>query len=316
MQRILIILKWRHRLLHMRASVKRNSGQSTFHCIRACQQSQGLNKFDKTFNCLFIFKNHSDSWKMDWYWTRNSISIQRSQWQRDWPFFFFRHGQLPQEENESIEFWRLKNDLRNKFEHSQYWSDDTWKSKMTKEEETRKDFNIVLARQNKKFFTSELFKVISRRNPIDPSSQDNVSLPDNFFEYICHIGCAINLHSIPNSGLTVGENSSKEKHTMFFATVNPMNKDHKDPQEIDLTKPRLASCKQKWKRHQVSVYWADIQLTQRKGLKFYQTRCNAIILYDTLPTYWISKILVMETGEVKKSENMYVWASAKDLLQK
>ena len=41
-----------------------------------------------------------------------------------------RHGQLPREEDGAIEFWRLKNDLRNKFEHSQHWSDDMWKSKM------------------------------------------------------------------------------------------------------------------------------------------------------------------------------------------
>ena len=43
-----------------------------------------------------------------------------------------------------------------------------------------------------------------------------------------------------------------------------MHKNHIDPQELDLTKPRLASYKQKWKRHQDTVYWVDIQLTQRK----------------------------------------------------
>ena len=61
-----------------------------------------------------------------------------------------------------------------------------------------------------------------------------------------------------------------------------MNKNQKDPQELDLTKPRLVLNKQKWKRHQDTVYWVDIQLAQRKGLKFNETRCNAIILYDTL----------------------------------
>ena len=44
----------------------------------------------------------------------------------------------------------------------------------------------------------------SGRNPIDPTLQDNVLIPDNFFQYICHIGCAINLHSITNSGLIPG----------------------------------------------------------------------------------------------------------------
>ena len=85
---------------------------------------------------------------------------------------------------------------------------------------------------------------------------------------------------------------------VFFTAVNPMNKDHKDPQELDLTKPRLASYKQKWKVHQDTEYWVDIQLAQRKGLKFYQTRSNAIILYDTLPAYCISKVVVMNSEEI------------------
>ena len=110
--------------------------------------------------------------------------------------------------------------------------------------------------------------------------------PNNFFEYIYHIGCAVSLHSITNSGLIAGgQNSSRERQTVFFTAVNPMNKNHKDPQELDLTILRLASHKQKWKRHEDTVYWVDIQLAQRKGLNFYQTRSNAIILYDTLPAY-------------------------------
>ena len=71
-------------------------------------------------------------------------------------------------------------------------------------------------------------------------------IPDNFFEYIYHIGCAISLHSITNSGLIPGgQNSSRERQTVFCAAVNPMDKEYKDPEELDLTKPRLALYKQK-----------------------------------------------------------------------
>ena len=113
----------------------------------------------------------------------------------------------------------------------------------------------------------------SGRNPIDPTLQDTVLIPNDFFEYIYHIGCAVSLHSTQNSGLIPGgHNSSRERKTVFFSAVNPMHKSHKDSQELDLTKPRLASHKQKWKRHPDTVYWVDIQLAQRKGLKFYQTR--------------------------------------------
>ena len=124
-------------------------------------------------------------------------------------------------------------------------------------------------------------------------------IPNNFFEYTYHVGCAVSLLSITNSGLIAGgQNSSKERQPIFFTAVNPMNKNHKEPQELDLTKPRLALYKQKWKRHQDTVYWVDIQLAQRKGLKFYQTRSNAIIFYDTLPAYCILKVVVMKSEEI------------------
>ena len=139
----------------------------------------------------------------------------------------------------------------------------------------------------------------SGRNPIDPSLQDNVLIPNNFFEYIYHVGCAINLHSIANSGLIPGgQNSSRDRQTVFFTAVNPMHKNHQDPIELDLTKPRLASYKQKWKVHHDTVYGVDIQLAQRKELKFYQTRSNAVILYDILPAYCISKAIVMKSEEI------------------
>ena len=78
-----------------------------------------------------------------------------------------------------------------------------------------------------------------------------------------------------------------------------MNKEHKYPYKLDFNAPRLAWYKQKaWTRHQDTVYWVDIQLAQRKGLKFYQTRCNAIILYDTLPAYCISRVIVMKSEEI------------------
>ena len=43
----------------------------------------------------------------------------------------------------------------------------------------------------------------SGRYPIDPTLQDNVSIPDNY-EYIYLFGCAISLHNITNSGLIAG----------------------------------------------------------------------------------------------------------------
>ena len=211
-----------------------------------------------------------------------------------------RHGHLPREEDGAIEFWRLKDYLRNEFEHSQHWSDEMWKSKMQGGEGNKKIFQYCTDSSGQEILYLRALQSHSRRNPIDPSLQDNVLIPDNFFEYIYHIGCVISLHSITNSGLIPGgQNPSKERQTIFFTAVNPMDKEHKHPYKLDLTKPRLASYKQKtWKRHQDTVCWVDTQLAQREGFKFYHTRCNAIILHDTFPAYCIQKVLVMETGEI------------------
>ena len=92
------------------------------------------------------------------------------------------------------------------------------------------------------------------RNPIDLSLQDNVLIPNNFFEYIYHIRCAINLHST-NSGIDTGRTQFEQRQTVFFTALNLLNKEHKDPCEIDLNTPRLAWYKQKVEktsRHGVS----------------------------------------------------------------
>ena len=44
----------------------------------------------------------------------------------------------------------------------------------------------------------------SGENPVDQSSQDNVPVPDNFFEFIYHVGSYVNMHSIIASGLIAG----------------------------------------------------------------------------------------------------------------
>ena len=138
----------------------------------------------------------------------------------------------------------------------------------------------------------------SGRNLIDLSLQDNVVIPSNFFQHIYHIGCTFNLHSIINSGLIPGGQNSSKRQTFFFLPVDPMDENHKDPDVIDLSVPRRAQYLHKaWKRHQDAIHWVHINLAVEKGLTFYQTRSNAIILQETLPTYCIPKVVRMKTGE-------------------
>ena len=123
----------------------------------------------------------------------------------------------------------------------------------------KKRFQYCTDPSRREIFYLRALQGHSGRNLIDPSLQDNVLIPDNFFEYIYHIGCAIRLHSITNAGLIPeGQNLSKRK-SVFCTSVDPMNKEHKDPNHIDLEALRLAWYKQKkWQRHQDTVYWVDI----------------------------------------------------------
>ena len=93
-----------------------------------------------------------------------------------------RHGDLPREEDGAIEFWRLKDDRRNKFQHSQYWSDDVWKSKMAGGGGNKKIFQYCTDPSRQEILYLRAFQGHSGRNLIDPSLQDNVLIPNDFLE--------------------------------------------------------------------------------------------------------------------------------------
>ena len=70
-----------------------------------------------------------------------------------------RYDHLLREEDGAIEFWRIKEHLRNKFEHFQHRCDEMWKSKMARCGGNKKRFHYCTDPSRKKFFISELFKV-------------------------------------------------------------------------------------------------------------------------------------------------------------
>ena len=172
------------------------------------------------------------------------------------------------------------------------------KARWQEAEETRKDFNIVLIPSGQEILYLRALQNHSGRNPIDPALQDNILIPNDFFEYIHHIGCPINLHSITNSGLIVGgQNSSRDRQTVFFTAVNPMHKNHQDPKELDLT--QTTSC----------ILQAKVESAPRYGVLGRYTACSTerievlsnkiershLILYDTLPSFCISKAIVRKS---------------------
>ena len=97
---------------------------------------------------------------------------------------------------------------------------------------------------------------------------------------------------------TGGQDLSR-RQTAFFLPIDPRDEDHKDPEHIDFSVPRRAQyVHSAWKKHQDAVFWIDIDLAIREGLKFCPTRSNAIILQGTLPAYCIPKVERLKIGEV------------------
>ena len=65
----------------------------------------------------------------------------------------------------------------------------------------------------------------------------------------------------------------------------------------DLTKPRIMPYKNTWKRFQNTGFWCNLELAQKRGLQFYQTRSHAVVLYNTLPAACIEKAVCMKNTD-------------------
>ena len=92
-----------------------------------------------------------------------------------------RHGSLPRDNDGAIDFWRIKDYLQNHFVHSRHWSDEKWKNSMAGGGGQKKRFQYCADSSGTILYLRAL-QGHSGRNLIDPSSQDNVVIPDGFFQ--------------------------------------------------------------------------------------------------------------------------------------
>ena len=137
-----------------------------------------------------------------------------------------RHSQkVHREDDGAVHFWRIKEHFQNPFPQSIHRSDSRWKACLAaggggakmRFQYCTDDSGIII------YFRA--LQGHSGRNLIDPSLQDNAVIPDGFFKYIYHVGCAINLHSIINSGLISGGKISAGKDRQYpFCLLIPWTK--------------------------------------------------------------------------------------------
>ena len=216
-----------------------------------------------------------------------------------------RHNQkLHREEDGAIQFYKIKFHLRDHHPQIQNWSDDRWIACLAAGGGSKRRYQYCSDNLGSIIYLRAL-QGHSGSNLIDPTLQDNVLIGPGIFPYIYHVGSNFNLHSIISNGLIPGGQNLSRRQTVFFLPVDP-REDHKDPEYIDYSAPRLARYLQNaWKRHQDTVFWVDIDLGIREGLMFYQTRSNAIILQGTLPAHCIVRVERLRNGE-KLYEKQYL----------
>ena len=164
------------------------------------------------------------------------------------------HHTVQQEDDGAVQFWRIREHLQRQFPQNQYWSDDRLKASLAAGGESKRRYQ----------YCSDISRTIlylralqghSGRNIFDPLLQDNVIIQCGFFQHVYHIGCAFNLHSIINNGLILGGKDSRRRQTVFFLPTDPRDKEHKDPEKIDLNVPRRAQyLHNAWKKHQDAVF--------------------------------------------------------------
>ena len=209
-----------------------------------------------------------------------------------------RHNQtLQREDDGTIECYKIKFDLRNHHSQIHNWSDDRWKACSAAGGGSKRRYQCCSDDSGRVLYFRAL-QGHSGNNLIDPLLQDNVVIRTSIFPYI-HVGCTFNLYSIINNGLVSGGQILGRRQTVFFLPVDPRDESHRDHEYIDFSVPRLARYMHSaWKRHQDAVFWVDIDLASKKGLTFYQTRPNAIILQGTLPAHCILKVERLKTGEM------------------
>ena len=210
-----------------------------------------------------------------------------------------RHNQkLHREQDGAIQFYKIKFHLRDYSPTIQSWSDNRWLTCLAAGGGPKRRYQYCSDSSGSIIYLRAL-QGHSGDSIIDPAMQDHVLIGPGVFSYIYHVGSNFSIPSILSNGLIPGGQNLSGRQSVFFLPVDPRDENHRDPENIDYSVPRRARYVQNtWKRHQDTVFWIDINLgIIKEGLKFYQTRSNAIILQGALPPSCIVRAERLKSGE-------------------
>ena len=150
------------------------------------------------------------------------------------------------EDKGAVRFDDLAELFKSSFAGTSQWPQEAWTTFLAKGGGPKKRFQYNLKPSSSKHFL--YFRAIQGHSGgtlVDPTWQENALLPDDFAEYIYHIGNAHDMHSIIQGGLIPGGRSlNGDRQSVFFTAVNPMYASQ-DLEEVqyDLDKPRITVYK-------------------------------------------------------------------------
>ena len=211
-----------------------------------------------------------------------------------------RHNQsVDREPDGAVQFYKIKFLVKEHTLSTQHWSDSRWLACLAAGGGIKRRFQYCPDYLGSIIYLRAL-QGHSGNSIIDLEMQDHVLITPGIFTYIYHVGSNFNLKSIVSNGLIPGGQELNGRQSVYFLPVDPRDEDHRDPEVIDYSVPRRARYLQKsWKRHQDTVFWIDIdQGIIKEGLRFYQTKSNAIILQGVLPPSCIVKAERLKGGEL------------------
>ena len=210
------------------------------------------------------------------------------------------HPSIPREDDGAVRFDGIMKELEAKFDGASQWSISDWISFLAKGRGPKKRFQCCLGpNSSKHFLYLRAIQRHSRGNDIDPELQDDVLLPEDFTEFIYHVGNVSETCSIIDSGLMPGGKSlERDRQSVFFHYSEPDVFHYSEPDGRRSKYGRKSMrLEYTWRPHQNAVYWCNLKVAQKKGLQFYQTRSHAIVLYNILPAICIEKAVCMKTKE-------------------
>ena len=130
-----------------------------------------------------------------------------------------RHdSSIPREEDGAARFDDLIEKLKEKCVSTLQWKVKTWVNSLAQGGGRKKMFQYCLNPcYSNKFLYFRAIQGHSGENFVDPLLQDTVLLPNDFADYIYHIGNAHDMHSIIQGSLKT------DRQSVFFTAVNPMH---------------------------------------------------------------------------------------------